>query len=136
NPALPSHVVAYHLSGSPGEYAPTIDRLCVKTAEGGCIEGESCYLGDACNSDYAACLLETPVTSFAGTAPTGYNLVMAFNNPGVNAEQFFKSVFAPDDPPVTNVAVKGGTLSAQEITRLNKQRGDTGRGRGAGESPD
>ncbi|NYZ75413.1 carboxypeptidase regulatory-like domain-containing protein [Candidatus Micrarchaeota archaeon] len=134
DPLVPSHIVSYHLSGSPGDsYFSTVDRLCVKTAQG-CIAEESFYLGNACNSNYAACLLQTPVTSFAAASPQGYDLLMAINNPRVNAEQFFKSVFAPDDAPLTNVAVKGGTLGAAEISRLQSQREDTGTGRGAGES--
>ena len=133
DPLVPSHIVSYHLSGSPGDsYFPTVDRMCVKTAEG-CLAGESFYLGDACNSNYAACLFETPVTTLASTSE-GYNLLMAINNPRVNPGQFFKSVFAPDDAPIDNVAVKGGTLGSSEITRLHDQREDTGNGRGAGES--
>ena len=135
DPFVPSHIVSYHLSGSPGSaYFPTIDRLCVKTSEG-CISGESFYLGDACNSDYAACLLQMPVTSFAATSPVGYNLLMVINNPRVDAQQLFKSVFAPDEPPLTGVAVRGGVLGSSEIARLQSQREDTGTGRGAGESP-
>ncbi|OIO24028.1 hypothetical protein AUJ65_02320 [Candidatus Micrarchaeota archaeon CG1_02_51_15] len=130
NPALPSHFMAYHLDGRANDYTPTALELCVKDAQGRCLASESFKLADACNSDYAACLYQTSVTSTASSAGRGYNLIIAVNNPSLNTDEFFKSVFAPDSPPLADARLKGGVLSAAEITRLQNQRTDTGSGRG------
>ncbi|MGC9114134.1 MAG: hypothetical protein ACP5IG_03570 [Candidatus Micrarchaeia archaeon] len=134
DPALPTHFVAYHLTRKGDSFVPTAFKLCVtekrvgvEPDEDGCVKGQSFYLADLCNSDYSACLYETPVYTSSPSAPA-YNLVVAVNDERIDAKALLESVFLPDAKPLT-ANIGGGTLSPQKIAELAQTRNEKGSGK-------
>ncbi|MBI5636045.1 hypothetical protein HY993_03740, partial [Candidatus Micrarchaeota archaeon] len=139
-PQIDNHFVSYHLVPSKrlSAVTPTIRRVCVqKPLEKGqsekdydCLEDETFYLGNLCDSDTNACLYLRPV-SRAGKQP-GFVLISAFNDydlqddNGLSA-QVIASVFDPVKAPVElSGSYKSGVIDEKLIGKLKLRDPDEG----------
>jgi hypothetical protein len=110
NPNVNNHLIVYNLKYYPwykaGKNLPSIYSVN--------LSGNSFYLGNFCNSSNSLCLREWSVSE------NQYILIVGVNNPGLNLNDIFQSVFLPSVSPVGGLAkVVSSVVTTENIGALN-----------------
>lgn len=127
------YVISYHLDE---DGLPSIYRFCYpnpsKQAGGdACVEDQSFYLANACDSTNYACVLLRKLSD-SKTGIGKYALLIPINAESVDAKKLFASIFMPDEQPIS-LGGKGTSkiLTNEDVSKLRNREAGEDKGNGA-----